>query len=122
MECSFNEKALKATREADRLKRNCFIKYRHIYKEVGDLYLELGYPKKALSLFNKALEIEKEKENEIFLKLKIAQSYRFLNKKEAYLDLYSQISGLDDPFWSNLAKERIEEINFNREIGKKEKE
>ena len=122
MECSLNEKALKATREADRLKRNCFIKYQHIYKEVGDLYLKLGYPKKALSLFNKALEIEKEKENEIFLKLRIAQSYRFLNKKEAYLDLYSQISGLDDPFWSNLAKERIEEINFNREIGKKEKE
>ena len=119
MECSLNEKALKATREADRLKRNCLIQYQHIYREVGDLYLKLGYPKEALSIFNKALEIEKEKENEIFLKLKIAQCYRFLNKKEDYLDLYSQISGLDDPFWSNLAKERIEEINFNREIREK---
>ena len=115
---NFNEEALKATREADELKRKCFIQYPHIYKEIGELYLKLGYPKKALSLFNKALETEKGRENEILLKLKIAQSYRLLNKREDYLELYNQISGLNDPFWSNIAKERIEELNFNTEIRK----
>ena len=88
------------------------------------LYLKLGYPKKALSMFDKALEIEKEKENETLIKLKIAQCYRLLNKKKDYLDLYNQISGLNDPFWSNLAKERIEELNFSRQIreGQQEEE
>jgi len=52
------------------------------------------------------------------LKLKIAQCYRLLNKREDYLELYNQISGLNDPFWSNIAKERIEELNFNTEIRK----
>ena len=116
MRCNRNEKALKATREADRLKTYCYDRYSSIYHEVGDLYLHLGYPKKALSIFNDALEMEKEAENKIRLKLKIAQCYRLLDKKEDYLALYNQISSLNDPFWSNLAKERIEEINFNSEI------
>ena len=36
-----------------------------------------------------------------------------LNKKEDSLALYNQISSLNDPFWSNLAQEKIKEINFN---------
>lgn len=116
MRCNRNEKALKATREVDRLKTYCYDRYNSIYQEVGDLYLHLGYPKKALSSFNDALEMEKEAENKIRLKLKIAQCYRLLDRKEDYLALYNQISGLNDPFWSSLAKERIEEINFNSEI------
>ena len=122
MKCNRNEKALKATREVDRLKAYCYDRYNLIYQEVGDLYLHLGYPKKALSIFNDALEMEKEAENKIRLKLKIAQCYRLLDRKEDYLALYNQISSLNDPFWSNLAKERIEEINFNSEISKKKKE
>ena len=122
MRCNRNEKALKATREVDRLKAYCYDRYNSIYQEVGDLYLHLGYPKKALSIFNDALEMEKEAENKIRLKLKIAQCYRLLDRKEDYLALYNQISGLNDPFWSNLAKERIEEINFSREIRKEKKE
>ncbi len=119
---NYNEKALKATGEADQLKRKCFLEYPHIYKEIGELYLKLGYPKKALSMFDKALEIEKEKENKILIKLKIAQCYRLLNKKKDYLDLYNQISGLNDPFWSNLAKERIEELDFSRQIRERQQE
>ena len=120
MRCNRNEKALKATREADELKTKCLTQYPHIYKEIGELYLRLGYPKIALSIFNKALETGKERGSEILLKLKIAQCYRLLDKRKDYLAVYNQISGLDDPFWSNLAKERIEEINFNREIRRKE--
>ena len=117
-----NEKALTAAGEADRLKIYCDNQYDSIYQEIGGLYLHLGYPKKALPIFNDALEIEKEEENRIRLKLKIAQCYRLLDKKEDYLALYDQISTLNDPFWSNLAKERIEEINFNREMSKKKEE
>jgi hypothetical protein len=38
-----------------------------------------------------------------------------LNKKEDSLAVYHQISSLNDPFWSNLAKEKMNEIQFNRE-------
>jgi len=92
-----------------------------IYHDTGDLYLHLGYPKKALSIFNAALEMEKENENKIRLQLMIAQCYKLLDKKKDYLALYNQISSLNDPFWSNLAKEKIDAINFAREMGETKK-
>ena len=116
MECNLHEKALKATMDADKLKRNCYIHYPYIYHEIGDLYLHLGYPKEGLSIFETAFEIEKEEENKIELKLNIAQCYRLLDKKKDYLALYNQISSLDNLFWSNIAKEKIDEINFAREM------
>jgi len=114
-ECNFNEKAFEAIREADSLKGTCDSSYDYIYQEIGDLYLNLGYPKEAAAVFNRAIEIVKEKATKIPLKLKVAQCYWRLNKMEDSLALYDQISSLNDPFWSNLAKERIEEINFSRE-------
>ena len=116
MRCNLPEKALWATGEADKLKRDCHIHYPHIYHDIGDIYLRLGYPKKALFTFNAALEREKEYENKIRLQLMIAQCYKLLDKKKDYLALYEKISSLNDPFWSNLAKEKIDQINFAREI------
>ena len=116
--CKRKEEAVRATREADQLKGNCYIDYRHIYKEIGDLYLDLGSAKEALAAFNSALEVEEKEENKSLLKLKIAQCYRLLNQKKDYLSIYNQIISLDDPFWSNLARENIEEINFESEFKK----
>jgi TolA-binding protein len=115
VECSFNEKAFEAIREADGLKGACDSSYDYIYQEIGDLYLNLGYPKEAAAVFNQAIEIAKEKPTKIPIKFKVAHCYWLLNKKEDSLALYDQISNLNDPFWSNLAKERIEEIHFSRE-------
>ena len=114
--CSFNEKALEAVREADSLKEACDSVHDYIYQEIGDVYLNLSYPKEAAAIFNQAIEMAKDKANIIPLKFKVAQCYWLLNKRKDSLALYDQISSFDDPFWSNLAKERIEEINFNREI------
>jgi tetratricopeptide (TPR) repeat protein len=116
MKCNLHKKALNATREADRLKRNCYIRYPYIYHEIGDLYIHLGYTKEGLSIFKTAFGVEEEEENKIELKLKIAQCYRLLDKKKDYLALYNQISSLDNLFWSNIAKEKIDEINFAREM------
>jgi len=116
--CKRREEALKATWEADRLKGNCYINYYHIYEEIGDLYLDLGSAKEALPAFNSALEVEKKEENKILLKLKTAQCYRLLNQKEDYLSIYNQVASLDDPFWSNLARENIQDINFESELKK----
>ena len=113
---NLNDNAIIATKKADSLKGDCHVRYQHIYKDIGDVYLNLGYTKEALSVFNQALDIEKNAENRILFKLKAAQCYRLLNKKEDSLALYDQIAGLNVPFWSNLAKERIDEIKFSGEI------
>lgn len=122
MKYNLHEKALKATMDADKLKRNCYTHYPYIYHEIGDLYLHLGYPNKSLSIFKTAFGIEKEEENKIELKLKIAQCYKLLDKKKDYLALYNQISSLDNLFWSNIAKEKIDAINFAREMRETKKE
>lgn len=122
MKYNLHEKALKAIMDADKLKRNCYTHYPYIYHEIGDLYLHLGYPNKSLSIFKTAFEIEKEEENKIELKLKIAQCYKLLDKKKDYLALYNQISSLDNLFWSNIAKEKIDAINFAREMRETKKE
>jgi len=61
--------------------------------------------------------VEKNKENIILIQLKIAECYWLLNKKADSLALYDQLAALDDPFWSNLAKERREDLNFKMEMG-----
>ncbi|MEE9612256.1 MAG: hypothetical protein V3W19_13455, partial [Desulfatiglandales bacterium] len=110
------KKALKAATQAHKLQEICYSRDPHMAQQIGDLYFHLGYPQKALSIFHQALEMEKEMENKIMLKFKIARCYKRLNKNEEYLALYNEISRLDDPFWSNLAKEKIDEIKFNIEI------
>ena len=37
-------------------------------------------------------------------------------KKEDSFALYDKLAALDDPFWSNLAKERREDLNFKMEM------
>ncbi|MBW2013894.1 MAG: tetratricopeptide repeat protein [Deltaproteobacteria bacterium] len=108
-----NEKALKAINEANGIKKDCEFPGYNICQEIGDIYLNLGYAKKAVTFFNQAKETATEKSDKISLKFKIAQCYLLLNKKEDSLALYNQISSLNDPFWSNLAQEKIKEINFN---------
>ena len=111
-----NEKALKAINMADGIKRNCNFPDYNICKEIGDVYLNLGYAGKALTFYNQAVDMTKEKSDKISLKFKVAQCYLLLNKKEVSLDLYNKILSLNDPFWSNLAQEKIEEINFNSDV------
>lgn len=88
------------------------------YQRVGDLYLHLGRPAEALSLFNTALSIEKNEKNSIRLKFSIAGCYEAMNKKSDYLPLYNQLAGLDDPLWSLVAKERLEAIDFEEALRK----
>lgn len=88
------------------------------YQRVGDLYLDLGRPAEALSLFNRALSFEKNEKFSIKLKFSIARCYEAMNKKSDYIPLYNQLAGLDDPFWSHVAKERLEAIDFEETLRK----
>ena len=114
----FRQKALKAVREADSLKKICDTAHSYTYEEAGDIYLDLGYPKEAADSFKRAVAMAKKSANKIPVQVKLAQSYWRSNEKKESIELYKQIAALDEPFWSNLAKERIGKINFDREINK----
>jgi TolA-binding protein len=116
IECKKNTDALKVTRQADGLKKSCYIDYLPVYKDIGDLYLDLGYVKEALKAFEDALEVENGDENRIVLKLRVAECCRRLHQEERCLSLYAEVISLNDPFWSNLARERIQEMNFKSEV------
>ncbi len=109
------ENALIAVNEVNEIKNDCDVTDYNIDQELGDLYLSLGDVRKALNIFNQVILTTKENSGKNSLKLKLAECYWRLNKKEDSLALYNQIMSLNDPFWSNLAKERMDEIQFNRD-------
>lgn len=109
------ENALMAINEVNEIKKDCDFTDYNIDQELGDLYLSLGDFRKALNIFNQVIQTTKENTSKNSLKLKLAECYWRLNKKEDSLALYNQIISLNDPFWSNLAKERMDEIQFNKD-------
>jgi len=109
------ENALMAINEVNEIKKDCDFTNYNIDQELGDLYLSLGDVRKALNIYNQVIQSTTENSNKNSLKLKLAECYWRLNKKEDSLVLYNQIMSLNDPFWSNLAKERMDEIQFNKD-------
>jgi len=109
------ENALMAMNEVNEIKKDCDFSDYNIDQELGDLYLSLGDVRKALNIFNQMIKTTKEIPSKNSLKLKLAECYWRLNKKEDSLAMYNQIMSLNDPFWSNLAKERMDEIQFNKD-------
>jgi TolA-binding protein len=112
---NFKVRALNTINEANKIKKDCDDGDTSIDQEIGDAYLSLGDGKKALDIFNRAVKKAKGDPDKVPLKLKLAECYWLLNRKEDSLAVYHQISTLNDPFWSNLAKEKIDEIQFNSE-------
>jgi tetratricopeptide (TPR) repeat protein len=106
--------AYKALNEVNGVKKECDFPNFNIDREIGDLYLYLGDIRKAMKIFNQIIQTAEESDK-ISLKLKLAECYWRLNKKEDSLALYNQVSSLNDPFWSNLARERMDEIKFSGE-------
>lgn len=98
------------------MKKKCHAGDSHLYEETGDIFLDLGYPLKAADRFKKAVEAMKKPENKIRIKVKLAQSYFQSDNIQESIEIYRQVADANQPFWSNLAKERIEKINFDRAI------
>jgi tetratricopeptide (TPR) repeat protein len=112
VECSMHKEALKAVRKVEREIRGSAPYHSHIYEELGDLYLHLDSPKEALSAFTSAISMETDDAVITMLKFRVAECYNRMGGREDSLDLYEQIVNRDEPFWSNLASERIVEIEF----------
>ena len=112
---NFKKVALNSIDKASEIKKGCDNQNADLGQEIGDAYLSLGEAKKAFDIFNQAIKTTNEKTDRIPLRLKLAECYWLLNKRKDSLAVYHQIASLNDPFWSNLAKEKIDEIQFNRE-------
>jgi tetratricopeptide (TPR) repeat protein len=113
-----NDNAMEATNAANGLTRSCHSADYQIYQDLGDLYFDLGDIQKSVAVYKQAVDLAQNQAEKIPLMLKVAQCYWRLNQKENFLALNERISNLNDPFWSNLAKERMEEMNFNWEMQK----
>ena len=115
MAAHVNTGVLETMEEASRLVKRSHGEIYVLARETGDLYLQLGYPRQAISVFEHALKMVQEEDHKMRLQLAIADCYKALNKTDEYLALYKQVSGIGDSFWSDLAKERIAAQDFIRQ-------
>ena len=46
------------------------------------------------------------------LKIQMAKCYELTHQKDSYLAIYTEIANQDDPFWRNVAREKMEAMNF----------
>ena len=51
----------------------------------------------------------------------MARCYETLKKESAYLAIYNEIITRNDPFWSHVAREKIEEAQFKGVMRKNKK-
>jgi len=118
IEAKSKEEALKALAEAERHREKCTGGRSDPFKALGEVYLELGRPDEAAANFREALTKGTEGEEATAVKFMLARCYDSLSREEDSFNVYRQIQAGDDVFWSNLARERMEEAKFGKEIGK----
>lgn len=89
-----------------------------MYQEIGGLYKKLGYLAEAVPLLKNAITSCIDEQENFSLTFQLAQCYSQLGRRQEATALYRQIEAGENPFWSNLAKEKIEEIEFEKIISK----
>lgn len=113
--------AYRAIAEADSRSRSCDGSDYRTFEEIGELYLQVGQPHKALASIQFALDRETDEGIQTRLKIFMARCYERLQKESAYLAIYNEIIGRNDPFWSRVAREKIEEAQFKGVMGSRQK-
>ena len=117
IETKSEEEALKALADAEGHKQNCPGGTSDPLKELGEAYLELGRPAEAAAQFRDALSKGADGEEATALKFMLAGCYESLAREEDSLKVYQEIQSGEDVFWSNLARERMEEVRFAKDTG-----
>jgi tetratricopeptide (TPR) repeat protein len=118
IETKSKEEALKALAEAERHKEKCTGGRSDPFKTLGEVYLELGRPDQAAANFREALSKGTEGEEATAVKFMLARCYESMAREEDSFNVYREIQAGNDVFWSNLARERVEEVKFGKDIGK----
>lgn len=110
--------AYRAVRKAHRIGKGCVNTEYQEFEDIGRLYIQFGYPQEALSVFEFALEMDSQGNHGPRLKIMMARCYEMLDKKESYLAIYNEVANQNDPFWGNIAREKMDEMSFNPLIRK----
>jgi tetratricopeptide (TPR) repeat protein len=110
------EVALTSARKAGRLIAECESPSLFAYEGLGGLFSRLGRPEEALNVFTEATGRGAAEKGQERIRWKLAQTYEVLGEKEASLSAYRDLADLGDPLWSHLAKAKIEEIRFLKDM------
>jgi tetratricopeptide (TPR) repeat protein len=117
IETKSKEEALKALAEAEGHKEKCTGGKSEPFKALGEAYLALGRPDEAAANFQEALSKGTEGEEATAVKFMLARCYESLAREQDSLNVYREIQTGNDVFWSTLARERIEEAKFEKDMG-----
>ncbi len=115
------KRAMAAVTDAEKSHGTCAGISGYLGDEIGDLFFELGALDKAVAVFSQIVKMEQTQVEKASLKYKIAQCFRLLGRREESFALYQEVADLNDPFWSNLAREEIAAAGFSDEIKKNAK-
>jgi len=102
----------------------------HTYYELGESYFKLGDKKNAAFAFEKALNVAEKGQEFIKSEYKLAEQefirteyrlaecYHHLQVVDKAKKVLKSIIEKDDPFWSKVAKSKMEEIEMNQTLAK----
>ncbi len=110
------KRAMVAVMEAQENHGSCDDVSGYLGDEIGDLFFELGATDKAMAVFNRLVEMDQIQVEKIALRYKIAHCLERLGRNQESLALYEAVAEMDDPFWANLAREKIAASKFADEI------
>lgn len=108
--------ALESAREAEALIETCNESSFPVHEALGAVYSRLGKQGEALTVLTEAVGKKEEPKDQERLKWKLALAYERFGKKEDSLSVYRDLSEKEDPLWTSLAKDKMEEIRFREEI------
>lgn len=110
------KRAMAAVMEAEKNHGRCDDVSGYLGDEIGDLFFKLGATDKAMAVFTHLVEMEQTQVEKASLKYKIGHCLERLGRNPESLALYEAVAGMDDPFWGNLAREKIAASKFADEI------
>ncbi len=87
------------------------------YRELGETYLNLGQKKRAVGAFESALQLKPKGSDAYSLQFQIAKCYQATSPAKAE-NMLNRIVSSGDPFWSNVAQARINEIKMKESVDK----
>jgi len=111
--------AVQSLNQAQNAAQRCLDSDAQMYAEIGNLYIELGQIEKALEVLGIAHDMESDARSRVRLKIQMARCYELTNQKDSYLAIYTEIANQGDPFWRNVAQEKMEAMNFKPVGGNK---
>ncbi|MCU0595540.1 MAG: tetratricopeptide repeat protein [Desulfobacterota bacterium] len=115
--CGMKEAALQSIRQARDLAKGCAQPPLPVLEDLADVLFRLGRTGEALVLIEEEMGKEENRQEEARLQWRLAQYRESLGQAESSQTVYRRLSQIEDPLWASLAKERMEDLRFQRDMG-----